>query len=44
VNHTREVTMSLHVYGFNINLTERTQFDVEQGLERPITLRMTPAR
>ena len=43
VNHTREVTVSLHVYGFNINLTQRAQFDVEQGLERPITLRMTPA-
>jgi citronellol/citronellal dehydrogenase len=43
VNHTREVTVSLHVYGFNINLTQRAQFDVEQGMERPITLRMTPA-
>ena len=43
VNHTREVTVSLHVYGFNINLTQRAQFNVEQGLERPITLRMTPA-
>ena len=43
VNHTREVTVSLHVYGFNINFTPRSQFDVEQGLERPVTLRMTPA-
>jgi len=29
VNHTREVTVSLHVYGFNINFTPRSQFDVE---------------
>ena len=40
----REVTVSLPVYGLNSNLTRRSQFDIEQELERPITLRMTPAR
>jgi predicted metal-dependent enzyme (double-stranded beta helix superfamily) len=43
VNHTQEVSVSLHVYGYNINLTARAQFDVDRELEQPITLRMTPA-
>jgi predicted metal-dependent enzyme (double-stranded beta helix superfamily) len=44
LNHTRAVAVSLHIYGVNINFTRRAQFDVEQELELPITLRMTPAR
>jgi predicted metal-dependent enzyme (double-stranded beta helix superfamily) len=44
VNHTRAVTISLHVYGVNINFTRRAQFDVDRELELPITLRMNPDR
>lgn len=37
-NETDEVTLSLHIYGFNLNLTQRSQFDPERGLEEPVTL------
>jgi predicted metal-dependent enzyme (double-stranded beta helix superfamily) len=42
VNHTQNVSVSLHAYGVNINFTPRAQFDPESGVERPIALRMTP--
>ncbi len=39
-NDTDDVTVSLHVYGFNLNLTRRSQFDPERELEEPVTLTM----
>jgi predicted metal-dependent enzyme (double-stranded beta helix superfamily) len=40
VNDTAQVTVSLHVYGFNLNLTRRSQFDPERETEEPVTLKM----
>ena len=40
-NDTDDVTLSLHVYGFNLNLTRRSQFDPERELEEPVTLTMS---
>ena len=42
-NDTDDVTVSLHVYGFNLNLTRRSQFDPERELEEPVTLTMQSA-
>jgi len=39
-NDTDRVTVSLHVYGFNINRTRRSQFDPEHDREEPVTLKM----
>ena len=39
-NDTAGVTVSLHVYGFNINLTRRSQFDPDRHTEEPVTVRM----
>ena len=33
-------TLSLHVYGRNLNYVERSQFDPETGAERPFTLQL----
>lgn len=38
VNHTSQVTLSLHVYGRHVNYTQRSQFDPEQQTERAFTL------
>lgn len=40
VNDTDRVTVSLHVYGFNLNLTRRSQFDPAREVEEPVTLKM----
>ena len=40
-NDSDDVTVSLHVYGFNLNLTRRSQFDPERELEEPVTLTMS---
>jgi predicted metal-dependent enzyme (double-stranded beta helix superfamily) len=40
VNDTSRVTVSLHVYGFNLNLTPRSQFDPERDVEEPVVLKM----
>ena len=42
-NDTARVTVSLHVYGFNLNLTTRSQFDPERDIEAPVTLTMNSA-
>jgi predicted metal-dependent enzyme (double-stranded beta helix superfamily) len=39
-NETTAVTVSLHVYGYNLNLAKRSQFDPERDLEQAVTLRM----
>ena len=41
INQTADVTVSFHVYGFNLNLTQRSQFDPDRDIEEPVTLRMT---
>ena len=40
VNESAQVTVSLHIYGYNLNLTKRSEFDPERDLERPVRLRM----
>lgn len=40
VNDTDRVTVSFHVYGFNLNLTRRSQFDPASDREEPVTLKM----
>ena len=40
VNESAQVTVSLHVYGYNLNLTNRSEFDPERDLERPVVLKM----
>jgi predicted metal-dependent enzyme (double-stranded beta helix superfamily) len=40
VNESAQVTVSLHVYGYNLNLTNRSEFDPDRDLERPVRLRM----
>lgn len=39
-NDTDRVTVSLHVWGFNLNLTKRSQFDPDRNIEEPVTLKM----
>jgi predicted metal-dependent enzyme (double-stranded beta helix superfamily) len=39
-NDTAGVTVSLHVYGFNLNFTKRSQFDPERHVEEPVSLAM----
>ena len=39
-NESAQVTVSLHVYGYNLNLTSRSEFDPERDLERPVLLSM----
>jgi predicted metal-dependent enzyme (double-stranded beta helix superfamily) len=40
VNESPRVTVSLHVYGYNLNLTTRSEFDPERNIERPVLLKM----
>jgi predicted metal-dependent enzyme (double-stranded beta helix superfamily) len=40
-NDTNDVTLSLHVYGFNLNLTRRSQFDPEREREEAVALTMS---
>jgi predicted metal-dependent enzyme (double-stranded beta helix superfamily) len=40
VNESAQVTVSLHVYGYNLNLTNRSEFDPDLDLERPVVLKM----
>lgn len=39
-NEGRRTTLSLHVYGTNLNCVERSQFDPNTGIERPFKLRV----
>lgn len=39
-NDTSLVTVSLHVYGYNLNLATRSQFDPERDLEQPVSLKL----
>ena len=39
-NDTAAVTVSLHVYGYNLNLARRSQFDPARNVEAPVTLKM----
>jgi predicted metal-dependent enzyme (double-stranded beta helix superfamily) len=38
-NDTDRVTLSLHVYGKHINHTQRSQFDLQQHIEKPFIVR-----
>jgi predicted metal-dependent enzyme (double-stranded beta helix superfamily) len=40
VNESAQVTVSLHVYGYNLNLTKRSEFDPKHNAERPVLLKM----
>jgi predicted metal-dependent enzyme (double-stranded beta helix superfamily) len=40
VNESAQVTVSLHVYGYNLNLTKRSEFDPKHNTERPVLLKM----
>jgi predicted metal-dependent enzyme (double-stranded beta helix superfamily) len=40
-NETDAVTVSLHVYGYNLNLTNRSEFDPEHDVERPVVLKLS---
>jgi predicted metal-dependent enzyme (double-stranded beta helix superfamily) len=39
-NESTQVTVSLHVYGYNLNLTTRSEFDPERDVDRPVVLKM----
>ena len=39
-NESSQVTVSLHVYGYNLNLATRSEFDADRDVERPVRLRM----
>ena len=39
-NEGPRTTLSLHVYGFNLNFAQRSRFDPETGTETPFTLRL----
>jgi predicted metal-dependent enzyme (double-stranded beta helix superfamily) len=41
VNDMARVSVSLHVYGYNLNMTRRSQFDPERDTEEPVTLKMS---
>ena len=40
INETAQVSVSLHVYGYNLNLATRSEFDPEHNVERPVQLKM----
>jgi predicted metal-dependent enzyme (double-stranded beta helix superfamily) len=40
INDSAQVTVSLHVYGYNLNLATRSEFDPERDVERPVQLKM----
>lgn len=39
-NETERTTLSLHVYGRNLNFAERSQFDTDTGVEKPFKLQL----
>lgn len=43
VNDSDRTTLSLHLYGRNVNFTERAQFDPETGIELPFKVRTSSA-
>ena len=42
LNESERTTLSLHVYGRNLNFAERSQFDAETGAEKPFKLQLRP--
>ena len=40
INEGERTTLSLHVYGRNLNLTERSQFDLQTGRELPFKVKL----
>jgi predicted metal-dependent enzyme (double-stranded beta helix superfamily) len=40
INDSAQVTVSLHVYGYNLNLATRSEFDPERDVEQPVQLKM----
>ena len=42
-NNTTKTTLSLHMYGKNINFTGRSQFDIEKRTETPFLLKLQTA-
>lgn len=40
INEGERTTLSLHVYGRNLNLTERSQFDLQTGTELPFKVKL----
>lgn len=40
INEGERTTLSLHVYGRNLNLTERSQFDLQTGSELPFKVKL----
>jgi predicted metal-dependent enzyme (double-stranded beta helix superfamily) len=40
INEGERITLSLHVYGRNLNLTERSQFDLQTGTELPFKVKL----
>ncbi len=43
-NDSERVTLSLHVYGKHINFTHRSQFDLEQRVEKPFVVKLEKPR
>ncbi len=43
INEGERTTLSLHVYGKNLNFAERSQFDAETGAEMPFKLKLQQA-
>jgi predicted metal-dependent enzyme (double-stranded beta helix superfamily) len=41
-NDSERVSLSLHVYGKHINFTSRSQFDLEQHVEKPFIVKLEP--
>ena len=42
-NEGDRVTLSLHLYGRNLNFAARSQFDPQSGAETPFKLRLAQA-
>jgi predicted metal-dependent enzyme (double-stranded beta helix superfamily) len=40
INEGERTTLSLHVYGRNLNFAERSRFDAETGVETPFQLKL----
>lgn len=40
INEGERTTLSLHVYGRNLNVAERSRFDPETGIETPFRLKL----
>lgn len=43
LNEGHRTTLSLHVYGTNLNFAERSQFDPDSGAEKPFKLQLQKA-